>query len=39
MDDYKYQSFDMGPTIGFGYSFNKFRNSVRYYYGFVDQVK
>src|SRR5690606_40323943 len=40
MDDYKYNSFDMGATIGFGYSFNRsLEISIRYYYGFVDQVE
>lgn len=40
IDNYKYSSFDMGATIGFGYSFNRsLEISVRYYYGFVDQVK
>ncbi len=39
-DDEEYSSFDFGLGIGFGYSFNReFEVSVRYSYGFVDQVK
>lgn len=40
IDNYKYNSFDLGLSAGIGYSIDRsFEFSVRYYYGFVDQVK
>lgn len=39
-DDEEFSSFDFGLGLGLGYSFNReVEISVRYYYGFVDQVK
>lgn len=39
-DDEKLSSFDFGVGAGFGYSFNRnLELSVRYSYGFVDQVE
>lgn len=39
LDDYKYKSFDFGLNAGVGFSFDReFEISLRYYYGFADQV-
>jgi hypothetical protein len=38
--DEEMKSFDLGLGLGVGYSFNRqFELSIRYYYGFPDQVK
>lgn len=39
-DDYDYTGFDLGGTLGIGYSLNRqIEFSVRYSYGLLDQIK
>lgn len=39
-DDYEYSGFDFGANLGIGFSLDRnFEASLRYYYGFADQVK